>query len=314
MGFRWDFIKGQLPENHAYGHHALFSRYCEREPRDLKILARYLHGFDYSAFWDDDRIRSLVWSRRSVESAEELGLRNFYAIGAPIIYLDKREEEDQSISEFRKRGHGKTICIAPHSIFTDVNNIFESNHFDYYFPSLNKKNRLKYFVDSCKDQAAFDPLVLLYYKDYTEEVIKQFENFGIEVVTIGDGLYNKSDQRYFVEKTVALLESCNEVLVCDTNTTWAYAGFLKIPIKVFKQSIFDTNIKAVCRHNDGLSLSNPNFFNNLLGLENKKSPNDLLKLFCSDSQWSTFKARLRFVCEGLSTRISKRVARYQVFL
>jgi hypothetical protein len=302
-----EYLRGKLPENYAYGHQAVFARYLGIKVDKLRIFARYMHGFNSGAYWNDDRIPSLVWSQYNLREAQSLGLQNYHAIGAPLLYLSEKYMES-NVGKFlplETYGRARTLCIAPHSIFDDPNNIFESQGFEGYFPYVSASDRFKFYAESCLSQSSNEPLVMLHYKDYTEEVVSKFAEYGIETMTLGDGLFNKQAQEFFLGKQIALLKTSKEVLVCDANTTWAYSGYLEIPFKVMKGSIYQTSLERIRLDTKGLGPEDSQFYDRLLGSEFKKSPTELLELFGSKYAWNVAKNRFTFVCKSFSNLLGK---------
>jgi hypothetical protein len=300
-------LRGKLPENYAYGHQAVFARYLGINLDKLRIFARYMHGFNSGLYWNDDRIPSLVWSQYNLREAKRLGLQDYYAIGAPLLYLSEKHMES-NVGKFlplETFGRARTLCVAPHSIFDDPNTIFESRGFEVYFPHFSTSDKLKFFAESCLSQSSNEPLVMLHYKDHTDEVVRKFAEYGIETITTGDGVNNRQDQEFFLEKQIALLKASKEVLVCDANTTWAYCGYLNIPIKVMKGSSYQTSLERIRIDTKGLGPEDSQFYDRLVGSEFKRSPTELLELFGSKSAWNVAKHRSIFIRKSFSNLVGR---------
>ena len=129
MGFRLDFLAGQLSENRAYGHQVVLARYCGVETDKLRIFGRYQHGFGTYPYFPDSRIRGIVWSNEMRIICKEAGLSNTWTIGSPIIYYKDQERFKDELRVNEKY----SLCIAPHSLFDSNQNIFDSGDFKNFF-------------------------------------------------------------------------------------------------------------------------------------------------------------------------------------
>jgi hypothetical protein len=294
VGWRIEFLTGQLWENKAYGHQAVFARYCKRRTEELKIFARYQHGFIKHPLWNDSRIRSLVWSDYILKEHKNVGVSNIYAIGAPIIYYSKKsitKNENLNLRNF-------SLCVAPHSTFNQQKSIFDGEDFKNYFPDYMGGDPLKFYIDKCLEQSSHQPLVLLFYKDVSNQTIERFNNYGIKTVSLGDGIFNSLIQETYFDNMINILKAANEVLVCDTNSIWAYSGYLGKHIVAMNNSIFWKNYEYLNSKVVTASGTEANFFDILMGVSNRKTPEELLELFGSSSIGQELAHQFEFVKES----------------
>lgn len=294
VGFRLDFLSGQLSENEAYGHQMVFARYCKTDREELRIFGRYQHGFSHLPYFPDSRIRGLVWSNEMKIACEEIGLTNIVAIGSPIIY----HQIQTALEEVPHATDKYSLCVAPHSMFASTDTIFEYENFIQFFPNFEGTNPLDYFAELCLTQSTFRPLVLLYFKDFNEEIVARFASYGINAITLGDGIFNSQLQKNYFDKKFNLIRNSEEVLVCDINTIWAYAGFLRKSIEVFNESIFNHNFNLLKSIYGDYDIRSIELFERINGVKNLKSPEELLEIFGSDSYMSILKSQLKFILES----------------
>lgn len=299
MGWRADFLRGHLAENKAYGHHANFAKYCGSTTDELKIFARYQHGLALSSYWPDERIKSMAWSKAVVDLSNKNGIKNISTVGAPILYHDGAFVREQKMhKEF-------TLCVAPHSVLSADKSVFHSEEFNNHFPSFKGTNAIDYFAKLCLSQSTFQPKVLLYYKDYTKTIVSDFLSNGIEVTTLGDGLFDKRVQETYLDQTMSLLNSASEILLTDTNTLWSYGLYLKKPIKRFEESIFDENLARLNSYFKYESNVEHKIVYDLLGVEYRKSKEELYEIFGISSQLSTLSRRVTFLFQSAKNGLRK---------
>ena len=291
MGFRFQYLRGDLLENRAYGNQAVLARACGVRTEQLKIFARYQHGFGISAYWPDDRIPSISWSKHVENAGRRQGFFDIYSIGSPIIYFDSSQFE---ITKFTRNYNNYSLCIAPHSVFNSDRNIFQSQDFKSYFPGFDGENAIEFFAKKCLDESNYPPLVLLYYKDATPKVTLEFKRMGLEVVTLGDGVFDKTNQENYFNRLVELLIHSQEMLVCDASTLWVYGGYLKKRIKSISDSNFNMKLEKVVEFFDGADPGKDDFFELLNGKDSKKSREELMQIFGSNSMQAALKRRMTF--------------------
>lgn len=294
MGFRLDFLAGQLSENMAYGHQMVFARYCRTDKEKLRIFGRYQHGFSHLPYFPDSRIKGLVWSNYMKIACEEIGLSNIWSIGSPLIY-----HQIQTTLEGVSHTTDKySLCVAPHSSFDSKRSIFEYENFIQYFPNFKGSDSLDYFAKLCLAQSSFRPIALLYFNDFNEEIKARFANYGINAITLGDGIFNREIQKNFFDKQFNLIRNSEEVLVCDTNSIWAYAGLLRKSIEVFKESIFNHNFNTVKSIYGNYDIRSIELFEGINGVRDFKSPEELLEIFGSSSYMSILNSQLKFILQS----------------
>jgi hypothetical protein len=294
MGWRIEFLTGQLLENKAYGHQAVFARYCQRRTEELKVFARYQHGLVWAPLWDDSRIRSLVWSDDVLNFHINAGRSNVYSIGAPIIYHKQQLQTKNSTLNSRRT----SLFVAPHATFDSKKSIFDSEEFKKYFPHYNGKDPLGFYVEQCLAQSSFQPIILLYYKDASDQIIDRFKEFGLKVMTLGDGVFNTQIQETYFDKTIDILQSSDEIFFCDISTLWVYSGYLRRRIVAMQDSIFQQNLNILLSAIGNPSVEDKNFFDNLVGVKSLRTPEELLDIFGSSSKKQALKYQLEFVLES----------------
>ena len=303
MGFRFDYLRGDLAENRAYGNQSVLARACGVKTDDLKIFARYQHGLGTSAYWPDNRIPSLAWSTHIVDAGWQKGFRNIYAIGAPIIYY-----RHQTSEHFNLKKKKYSLCIAPHSTFDAKQDIFHSNYFQYHFPDYRGNQHLVYFAQKCLYESNFPPLILLYYKDATHNTISQLEGMGIEVLTLGDGIFDTVNQDNYFDRQYNLLLNSQEILVCNTNTLWVYGGYLGKKIRPLSNSNFKNGLKRVSEFFDKTDPESNNFFNLIVGENCLKNTSELMEIFGSSSLNASLKRKGAFMYESVKNGKHRLVA------
>ena len=294
MGFRLDFLAGHLSENMAYGHQANFARDCGLDTGKLRIYGRYQHGFAVYPYFPDSRIRGFVWSNEMKMMCESDGLRDIWSIGSPIIYWQdqlKLEVKSTNIEEY-------SLCIAPHSNFDTQQTVFETDEYRMFFPNFKGSDALHHFANLCLSNSSFDPTVLLYFTDFKENVVKRFASYGIKVLTLGDGIYDLNAVETYFDRKMGLLRDASEVLISDTNSIWAYAGYLGKPIKVFDESNFNNSISRLKSIFGDYELCDPELFYRINGLSDLKTPEELVEIFGSNDLRNVLRNQLNFVYES----------------
>jgi hypothetical protein len=286
MGFRYQFLKGKLPENSAYGHSSILTDYCGLDSAE-PIFGRIQHGWGEGSYWDDDRIPSFVWSNRIYQNAIGKEFKDYICIGAPFIYLDENWE---SISE--NRNH--SLLVIPHSAF---------NHRERY--SLEEFKKL---LTEMMGMANYNVKLLFYWKDLTLEIQQYCVVQNIEIASAGDGIFG-TDKDHFLLRIQKFIGQSKEVILGEIGSLFFYSAYMDKQIKLLKptgsdiekmsefkkfiytNSLDDREIREICA--------------NEVGKNYKKSPEELTNIIGNSSSLEILRKRKEFVAKSFASMSKK---------
>jgi hypothetical protein len=258
-------------ENRFYGHLHLLAQYCGFEGQPW--LNGYLqHGWNatdgFGNYLGGKRIASkYVWSKRCELEIRNKGRDNVFAIGAPWLYLD-----DVYPQQLTKTQSG-TIAYPSHS------------------SSWSKLG------DTSKDYASFlkdkygSVTVVLHRYDFAEQGIrKNYEALGHSVATHGIGTpWEKGFDPLFLKNQRDLIAKFSKVVSNSMSTAVLYATSLGLTPEIGGPISYDDKYHHdnVSQKGDGSvnwnakimeSQNQQNLWKTELGLDCKKSPQDLRKI------------------------------------
>lgn len=147
---------------------------------------------------------------------------------------------------------------------------------------------------------------MLYHKDFTDNVVSRFASYGLSTISLGDGIYDRKVQESYFDRKMHVLQCSSEVLVCDTSTLWAYAGFLEKAIIVLRQSVFNDSFSKVKSTYGNYDENDKELFDKINGLRDLKSPQELFYIFGSETRLSILKNQVDFVSESFGRMLGYR--------
>lgn len=83
---------------------------------------------------------------------------------------------------------------------------------------------IKMILEAALDLVNFEPIFLFYHRDSIPELTSEVEEKKKRWVTLGDGLYDKGSQNFFLDNLRKLIRASEEVLFFDWVTSMAYAA------------------------------------------------------------------------------------------
>ncbi len=255
-------------ENRFYGHVHLLAKYCGLEGSPW-INGYLQHGWNatdgFGNYLGSKRsANKYVWSKRCENIIKQNGKKNVVAIGAPWLYLS-----DVYPQETNPKGTGVVAYPAHSSSWSKLGDT-----------SLEYANFLKDKYGSVT--------VVLHRYDYAITKVKQtYESVGHQVKTHGNGTpwENKFDPM-FLKNQRDLLSGYSIVVSNIMSTPILYATSLGLKAEIagpVDYSITNADDKA-SQTGDGLTdwnsmiVQSPDLWKEELGLECKKSPQDLKEI------------------------------------
>lgn len=281
MGFRYQFLRGDLPENDAYGHRGILSDYCSKGHK-IPVFGRIQHGWGVGSYWDDDRIPSFVWSKNIENSARQLGFKNFFTIGAPFLYMKWHQNESKVSKKM-------PLLVVPHSTFTQPNR-------------FTAKSFLR-FSAKVLSEVENKPRFLFYWKDLTPEIQTICEKLGITSLTAGDGIYG-ADKEAFLYKVRSYINESSEVISGELGSTLFYAAYLGKKIRLLDQNANIANlrkpIEEIIRSKNVSDEEKNAVCLEEIGLQQKKTPEELLEILGASNPLLSNKRRISFIYKSFS--------------
>lgn len=223
LRFRFDYLRGALPENLVYGHQTTLERYCGKK---LRIFGRLQHGYPFELEGDyanagiaDAEYPNFYWRKSDADSAiKKYGSGTHLFTGAPYIYL----QEDSPRLDF-PLPYKFTLDFLPHSHY-------------WHPPGMVPKSGglvpipVREIVQSAESISKHEPVFLIYYRDAIPRVTSEIEALGYKWFSLGDGLYNKVAQATFLGTLRYLIRMSTEVIFHCTISAMAYAALENRPI------------------------------------------------------------------------------------
>jgi len=180
--------------NHYYGQAHILARYCGL-PDDVppRIRGYLQHGWNVGDGWNPqheffDGAWRYVWSDAPMRRGYTLARRNYHAIGAPWLYLDRLERAVQPPAEEEREG---TLWFLFHGW---EGGKIEGDH-----------QRL---IDEIRETEPGPVTFSLYYTEYERpEIRKRYLKAGFEIVSFGRRgfSYEGTDARFLYKQREALL-------------------------------------------------------------------------------------------------------------
>ncbi len=287
MGFRYQYLRGKLPENSAYGHSRILSDYCSASSI-LPVFGRIQHGWGEGTYWDDDRIPSFVWNQTIVEFAKTAGYKKYYAIGAPFIYL---EFSEPVVYPDRKK---TSLIVLAHSTFNGKERF--------------KLDEIKSVIARLAGFANYDPVFMFYHKDLTMEIKEYLTITEIAYISAGDGIYglNRDD---FLRRITQIILSSEEIILQEVGSMLFYSAFHKKKTNLITRedkSYIPASELEIIIASSNLSISDMfDISKRELGFSHKKSAEELVRLFSSAPISSRNQARKNFAGESARNFMNK---------
>ena len=263
-------LSGQA-ENRFYGHLYLLAQYCGFEGQPW--LNGYLqHGWNatdgFGNYLGGKRIaKKYVWSKRCELEIRNNGKNNVFAIGAPWLYLD-----DVYPNQLTKTQTG-TIAYPSHSST---------------WSKLGDTS--KDYATFLKDKYCSVTVVLNRYDFAEQEIRKNYETLGHSLATHGIGTpWEKGFDPLFLKNQRDLVTQFSKVVSNSMSTAVLYATSLGLTPEIggpisYDEKYHDDNVS---QKGDGSvdwnakimePQSQQNLWKTELGLDCKKSPEDLIKI------------------------------------
>ena len=258
-------------ENRFYGHLNLLAQYCGFEGQPW--LNGYLqHGWNatdgFGNYLGGKRIANkYVWSKRCELEIRNKNKNNVFAIGAPWLYLD-----DVYPYQLTKTQTG-TIAYPSHSST---------------WSKLGDTS--KDYANFLKDKYGSVTVVLHRYDFAEQEIRKNYEALGHNVATHGSGTpWEKGFDPLFLKNQRDLIAQFSKVVSNSMSTAVLYAASLGLTPEIGGPISYDDKYHDdnVSQKGDGsvdwnAKIMEPqnqqNFWKTELGLDCKKSPQDLRKI------------------------------------
>lgn len=221
--FRFDYLRGTLPENLAYGHQVTLERYCGKR---LKIFGRIQHGFPFQLEGDyanagiaDAEYPNFYWRKSDAElGIEKYGTGKHLFTGSPYIYL----QNDAPRLEFPLPKKFNLVFL-PHSLYWDPPGMVP-------IPGGLTQIPVEKIVQSAQLVSKHEPVFLVYGRDTVPLITDKIEKSGFRWFTLGDGLYSRRSQSTFLGTLRYLLRMSTEVMFHCTLSAMAYAAIEGRPI------------------------------------------------------------------------------------
>ncbi len=289
--------------NKMYGHNIIMQKYAKVNLPYI-IPGQYQHGYHmgtgihgniYKHAEEDKLKRYFVWNSRNLENCINRGYKNAIAIGAPILYTP--------INNINKGNSSKLLFFPIHSS-EDAPFINPIKSHEIYLEDILKLNHIFESVTVC-----------LYWIEYENLKIRElFYKNNIKVVSLG----HRDNTPNFLKRFVNLVNKYSYVSSNSFSTVVFYSLYLRK--KVFIYGKFD---RRDFRLNEFREYK-PNSKNYLykfypkllwknfddrshyyiaekeLGLEFKKTPNELRELFGWDPG---------FLCKNLFQRLNRKLSK-----
>jgi len=275
-----NFFDDDLPSHRAYGHNYILRQYTKVN-LPYKIPGKLTHGWSAESGINGGRERYdaeqrrkktfFVWNRNNLRLAKKLGFKKVYAIGAPFIYLPKKENKNADCRE-------KNLLLFPlHTWEIEAIKVYS----DYI-------RRIEKISKNFKDIS-----VCLFWVEHQNKKIKDvFKRTGWRVITLGPIDRNPN----FLEKFRNLVNKFNYISSNIFSSAVFYSLYMKKKVFIYGglPSLEVTGKdpkKYFCGHLQ-TAKNYPNLlwknFNDRshfdigakeLGLEYKRKPNELKELF-----------------------------------
>ena len=211
------------PENRVYGNSAILSHFAGSNSR--LVFGRLQHGWASHAndglYYKNNLLPTFVWSKESESAAAEKGWKNFFAIGAPWLYLLQILDSDGWGNRAREssRNPERTLWVyGLHSLE----------------PNGAEKERLLQFLSEANDSARTGDLCLLYYEDFDALSIDERQAWNnLQIVTLGQRSSSVISDAHLIQ-LFHILSSVGRLSIDHPSTLVLYALSLDVKIKWIK--------------------------------------------------------------------------------
>lgn len=267
-------------ENEDYGHASILNQYCKVK-RGTRVRGRIQHGWDIEhnggIYYQNNYLKTFVWSIKSEDHARKLGWNNVYSIGSPWLYLEKvlcgDVLHDSRVAFEENRDIEELWVFGYHS--TDWLDGFDS-------PLLR-------FLEKANQSPSRRKVVLLYYMDYDKLLTYDNTTFpNLRIITLGQRRGSVTSDSFLLR--LRLLLERTEGIVCDFPSTLILYGLsLGCSIKwidgpnlelAHKLALNSDSQEALLILSDAVQNSvKVQAANTCLGIESLKSPEELRVLF-----------------------------------
>jgi hypothetical protein len=219
------------PEQFAYGHREILLDECGLD-YSTQLIGNLQHGIELNSFdfWSPRYLnwknsKTYVFSKELENHSLKEGFRRVFAIGAPWLYLVKRE----TVKVVSRDGKRKKILVMPgHS---------QTNFYDRSSKSLITK-RAKLFREAVGN---FDSTLCLHPIDFLNvDTRNAFAEEGFDVTCLG--ISNSippwspaANRIQFLENLLRLMTSHTHYVTDDVGTSLFYALNMEMNVAVFPQ-------------------------------------------------------------------------------
>jgi len=270
-------------ENRDYGHLHILNEYCEM-PLGYPIFGRLQHGWfghmSSENYYKNNIHPTFVWTRNAEKAARTLGWNNFYAIGAPWLYL----------LELNKRW-GNTATNAPES----ERNIDELWVFSLHSTSMSNdygvdENDIHDFILTVSKSLAKSKIILLAEFDFYKYLELDIDvPSDIRIISLGQRRDTTSANAH-LHKLFLLLANTKKVLVDYPTTLLFYALTLECEVLWIKNKSYDLTLHLAKEQkqeflvqlmSESVLTYHSHFETAMLhlGADQVKSPSELRRLF-----------------------------------
>jgi hypothetical protein len=267
-------------ENEDYGHAGILNQYCEVK-RGTRIRGRIQHGWDIEhnggIYYQNNYLKTFVWSQKSEDYARKIGWNNVYSIGSPWLYLEKVLSGD--------------VLHDPQVVFEENRDIEELWVFGYHSTDWldGLDSPLLRFLEKANQSHSRRKVVLLYYMDYDKLLTNDSATFpNLRIITLGQRRGSVTSDSFLLR--LRLLLERTERIVCDFPSTVVLYG-LSIGCAIewidgpnlemaYKLAFASESHEALLILDDAVQNSvKVQAANACLGIESLKSPEELRVLF-----------------------------------
>jgi hypothetical protein len=269
-------------ENRDYGHLHILNEYA-KVAFDRPIMGRLQHGWfglvKEEHYYKNNLLPTFVWTNTAEKAARNSGWDNFYAIGAPWLYLLKNLDTwgiNSSAFSHNRRMIDELWVFSLHS--TSMKN-------DYGVD----ENDIKEFINRAIDSNAKNKIVLLTEFDfYKFKQLRMTVPEGLTVISFGPRTGSNSSFSH-LHKVFLLLTNTKKIMVDYVTVLIFYGLTVGCEVSWVKNRAYDLTLSEVLRENqlellemmsaDTLkSSSHLEFALTTLGSDALKTPSELRSL------------------------------------
>ena len=281
-------------ENKDYGNLYILNEYAG-VPFGVPIIGRLQHGWmpdlEYELEYKNNLLNTYVWTEESEQGARNKGWKNFYAIGAPWLYLLENLRSVGAISHdienTQKKQFQELWVYGHHSVKNDDGREY---------------NLLGFLEDAIRSPEA-SKLVLLAPVDFNKlNEISPTTFKKIPIMTLGNRR-NSSTANAHLYNLLYLLSSVNTVVIDYPSTLILYAGTLGNAIRWNKNASFEFGYNQISeiknqtllsfmQHEKLPQIEFSKYALKTLGQSSLRKPNELRNLFHWNTNGMVFRKHL----------------------